>query len=309
MTAFLIAGQITPVNVALHDACRAGGVPARLLPLDTAARRAGVDDVVLARVDVRPTLDGIEPGLELLAELEARGVRVLNTAACLTATHDKLRTAEVLSAAGVPHPRTVSVVPRDDLPELDFGPPYVVKPRFGSWGQGVVLCDSQRSLKRALSRLRGCGWFERGGAVVQQFLPNDGVDLRLVVAGHAVVGAIKRRAAPGEWRTNIALGGSREPAAPNLQSVALAMAAAAAVEGDLIGVDVMPTPDGLAVLEVNGCVDFTPEYAPPGRDVYADAARSLLDRARARTAGVSALDSGGVGVLLPPSTGGAGVQG
>jgi RimK family alpha-L-glutamate ligase len=290
MRDFLIAGQITPINVALHDACRAGGVPARLLPLDIAARRAGVDDVVLARLDVRRTLDGIEPGLELLVELESRGVRVLNSAACLTAAHDKLRTAEALSAAGVPHPRTVPVVDREHLPELDFGPPYVVKPRFGSWGQGVLLCQSQRSLERALPRLRGLRWFEGGGAVVQQYLPNDGVDLRLVVAGDAVVGAIKRRAAPGEWRTNVALGGSREPAAPSLPSVALAMAAAAAVDGDLIGVDVLPTPDGLAVVELNGCVDFTHEYAAPGRDVYADAALNLSAKASARTVELAALE-------------------
>jgi RimK family alpha-L-glutamate ligase len=291
MTDLLIAGQITPVNVALHDACRRGGVPARLLPLDIAARRAGVDDAVLARVDVRPGLDGIEPGLELLADLERRGVRVLNTSACLTATHDKLRTAATLAAAGVPHPRTVPVAAREPLPDLDFAPPYVVKPRFGSWGQGVVLSGSRRSLERTLSRLHGLRWFERGGAVVQQYVPNDGVDLRLVVAGHAVVGAIMRRAAPGEWRTNITLGGSREPATPSLQSVALAMAAAAAVDGDLIGVDILPTPDGPVVLEINGCVDFTAEYGTPGRDVFVDAALSLADRANARTAALAAFES------------------
>jgi len=287
MTDFLIAGQITPMNVALHDACRAGDVPARLLPLDIAARRACVDDVLLARIDVCSTLDGIEPGVELLTQLEHAGVRVLNSAEALTAAHDKLVTAERLAAAGLPYPLTVSARP-GAAPELDFGPPYVVKPRFGSWGQGVLYCESQRSLKRTLSRLRGCGWFERGGAVVQQFLPNDGVDLRVVVAGGSVIGAIKRRAAPGEWRTNIALGGTRVPALPSMQAMVLAMGAAAAIGGDLVGVDLLPTPEGLAVVEINGCVDFTPEYAAPGRDIYADAVRQLLHRASARTMGLAA---------------------
>jgi RimK family alpha-L-glutamate ligase len=274
MTDFLIAGQITPMNVALHDACRDGGVPARLLPVDIAARRAEVDDVVLARIDVRPTLDGIEPGLDLLDELERRGVRVLNTAACLTATHDKLRTAETLTAARLPHPRTVPAASREHLPELDFGPPYVVKPRFGSWGQGVLMCESQRSLKRTLARLRGYGWFERGGAVVQQYVPNDGVDLRLVVAGGAVVGAIKRRAAPGEWRTNVALGARREPVHPPAAACALALTTAAALGGDLVGVDLLPTHDGGVVIEVNGAVDFTSAYSLD-EDVFEAASAAL----------------------------------
>jgi RimK family alpha-L-glutamate ligase len=272
----LIAGQVTPTNVALYDACSGGDVRTRLLPPDIAARRADVDDVVLARLDVLPTLDGIEQGLDALEALSERGVRVLNTSTFLSIAHDKYATSVALAAAALPHPRTTRAEP-GKAPDLDFDPPYVVKPRFGSWGQSLYRCETGRALRRTLERLRGWRWFERGGAVVQEYVPNDGVDLRVIVAGGKVIGAIKRRAAPGEWRTNVSLGASRTRAVPDLAAQALAVSAAAAVDGDLIGVDLAPTQDGVAILEIDGCPDFTPDYVAPSRDVYTEAMLNLLE--------------------------------
>ena len=63
-------------------------------------------DVVLGRLDVLPSVDGVEPGLEALRALEVRGVIVLNGPEALMRAHDKLLTAQVLAAAGLPHPET-----------------------------------------------------------------------------------------------------------------------------------------------------------------------------------------------------------
>jgi RimK family alpha-L-glutamate ligase len=293
-TNVLIAGEVTPTNVALHDACSGGGIRTRLLPPDIAARRADVDDIVLSRLDVLPTLDGIEQGLDALEALTARGVRVLNTPTFLSIAHDKLATSVALRSAGLPHPRTTGAG-HGNAPDLDFEPPYVVKPRFGSWGQSLYLCETGHALRRTLRRLSGWRWFEHGGAVVQEYVPNDGVDLRVIVAGGKVIGGITRRGAPGEWRTNVSLGGSRMRAVPSLQAQALAVRAAAAVDGDLIGVDLMPTRDGFAILEIDGCPDFTSDYVSPRRDVYADAMRDLLEWAdhRAHDVELDMSDSSG----------------
>ena len=112
----------------------------------------------------------------------------------------------MLARAGVPHPATAHV-PRRRRPR-SIVPPYVVKPRFGSWGRDVFRCESDAELERLLAVAGGRPWFRALGAVVQELVGAGGRDLRLVVAGGAVVGAIERVAQPGEWRTNVALGAS-----------------------------------------------------------------------------------------------------
>lgn len=272
--AVLIAGRLSPTNVALLRASRRLVGDAQLLPPTDVARRIAPGDVVLARLDVLPTLLGVEPGLDVLRRIESVGFPVANSGDALLVAHDKLATARVLTRAGVPHPSTVHVVPGG--PPVALEPPVVVKPRFGSWGRDVVRCDTRRALARTLRRLRGRPWFEVGGALVQELVPPCGHDLRLIVAGGVVVGAIRRCAPPGEWRTNVALGAERVAVIPDGSAVAMARAAAAASGLDLVGVDLLPTADGWVVIELNGCADFCDLYAPPSTDVFVDAMRHVF---------------------------------
>ena len=159
--------------------------------------------------------------------------------------------------------------------------PVVIKPRFGSWGRDVVLCASAGQFRLTLDRFRSRSWFRRQGALVQALVPPLGFDLRVVVAGGRIVGAIERVAARGEWRTSVALGGSRRrvPSVPPV-ACALALTAAAAVEADLVGVDLLPLPEGgYVVLELNGAVDFTSDYSLGGRDVLDEVADALCTEA------------------------------
>ncbi len=272
--ALLIAGRLTPPNVGLLDAARERNVQARLLPAEAAFRRARRNEIVLGRVDVRPTLDGIESGLEPLRRLEQAGFDVLNRADALLGAHDKLETATRLTRHGLPHPRTLHIPPHGAPPAYIV--PVVLKPRFGSWGADVVRCDSRRQLQRAFASLSKRPWFQRHGLLVQELLPPPSYDLRVLVACGEVVGAISRQPAPGEWRTNVALGGIRIPAIPSANAARIAVSAAAAIGADLVGVDLLPSPNGYVVLELNGCVDFTAEYSFPGRNVFDDAIGSLL---------------------------------
>jgi RimK family alpha-L-glutamate ligase len=223
-------------------------------------------DVALGRLDVLPTVDGVDDGLWSLGELAAAGVRVLNGPSALLAAHDKLLTARLLHGAGLPHPLTRLAVPSARPPRIDA--PVVVKPRFGSWGRGVVLCETGAALQAHLRELREEPWYRRHGALLQELVEPLGYDLRVLVAGGSVVGAIRRVAADGEWRTNIALGGHRERAVPPPEACALALQAAEAADIDLVGVDLLPTADGWTVVELNGAVDFTSDYSLD-RDVFA----------------------------------------
>ena len=269
----VVAHTPSSTNLALA-ACAWDGVPGELLSPREALLSLGRDDVALARLDVRRSLDGVEDGLWALERLIEAGVTVLNPPAALVRAHDKLLTARMLRRAGLPHPRTMLVERHSELPDVDF--PAVLKPRFGSWGADVELCRDRPELERALEQLACRLWFRATGGVVQELIPPLGHDLRLVVAGGRVVGAVKRVAADGEWRTNVALGARAVPAEPPPVAVRLALEAAAASGLDLAGVDLLPTgPGGFAVLELNGAVDFRPPYALGEADVYGEAIGAL----------------------------------
>ena len=260
-------------NLELAAAWRALGLDARLARPRELGSWLRPDDIALGRLDVLPTIDGVETGLLELLQLERRGFAVLNTAGALAAAHDKALTARLLARAGLPHPRTAVLRPGERVPPLE--PPVVVKPRHGSWGVDVFRCDTEEELHVRLSEIQARPWFRRRGALLQELVEPRGHDLRLVVAGGTVVGAVERIAAPGEWRTNVSLGGTRRATtAPPLACV-LGVAAAAAIHADLVGVDLLPTSDGYTVLELNGAVDFNAGYAAPGRDVFEDAAVAL----------------------------------
>jgi [lysine-biosynthesis-protein LysW]---L-2-aminoadipate ligase len=256
------------------------GIRMRLLAPEQAVTQLRRGDAALGRLDVLETLDGVDDGLWALGSLAARGIRTLNRAAALLAAHDKLLTARLLLRAGLPHPRTrllspdVGVYARSEsasadsdlahsaapLPELRL--PLVVKPRFGSWGRDVVRCDDVDRLRRHVRELESRPWYRAHGALVQELVPPQGSDLRIVVAGGSVVGAIERVAAPGEWRTNVALGGRRRPVDPPAFACMLAVEAATAAGADLVGVDLIQDEErGWVILELNGAVEFTREYA------------------------------------------------
>jgi [lysine-biosynthesis-protein LysW]--L-2-aminoadipate ligase len=231
--------------------------------------------VAIGRLDVSEQLDGIEAGLWELARLEGAGVKVLNRPRALVAAHDKLATSRALAEAGVRHPRTEHITAPMSLVSID--PPFVVKPRFGSWGRDVALCEDAAALRRHLAEVTHRRWFKSHGALVQELVPPRGEDLRLLVAGDTVVGAVRRIAAPGEWRTNVALGAIRQPVEPAPEACALAIAAARAIEADLVGVDLLPAPGGgHVVIELNGAVEFNERYAFDGGDVFARTLAALL---------------------------------
>ena len=269
----LVAHRRNETNLRLVEAAPPG-VDFEIVPPTGTLGLLGPGDAALARLDVLPSLDGIEPGIWEIGRLEADGVHVMNRLRALLATHDKLHTSRALHAAGLPHPRTAHMIAARATSPIE--PPVVVKPRFGSWGRDVTLCESQAELVTCLEELSTRSWFRRQGVLVQELIPPLGHDLRLVVAGGQVVGAVRRHAAEGEWRTNVALGAEREATAPPQAAREIAVAAAAAVEGDLVGVDLMPTRDGgWVVIELNGAVEFNDEYSLD-RDVFSAVVDALL---------------------------------
>jgi RimK family alpha-L-glutamate ligase len=280
----VVAHRRSETNDALAGTAASLGMPASVLSPRDALCTLQRGDVALGRLDVRETLAGMEDGETQLERLADAGVEVMNPAAALAAAHDKLLTARLLRRAGVPHPRTWHIA--EGAPAAAPELPLVLKPRFGSWGRDVILCRTADEVAAAIASVAQRPWFREHGVLAQELVEPFGWDLRVVVAGGRVVGSARRIAAKGEWRTNVALGGRSEPAAAPPLARKLALEAAKAVRGDLVGVDLLPTAAAYVVVEVNGAVDFRPSYGLGFGldDPYLDAVLSLLRVARGRLA-------------------------
>jgi [lysine-biosynthesis-protein LysW]--L-2-aminoadipate ligase len=267
-----IVGWPQETNLKLAAGWQELGIDVALLQPAAPTAALGPGDVAIGRLDVMPTLDGVEPGLDVLEALPGAGVHVLNRADALAVTHDKRATERALARWDLPRPRTWHV---EASASEDLEPPLVLKPRFGSWGRDVFRCRNDMELAGSLRELQTKPWFARRGAIAQELLPSGGFDLRIVVARDAVVGAAERVTRRGEWRTNISLGGTLRPARLSAEVCNLAVAAAAAVGADLVGVDLMPLKGGFLVIDLNGAVEFDNRYSLSGAGVYQLAARHM----------------------------------
>lgn len=212
-----------------------------------------------------PAGDRLEPvvlRMDVLARLAARGVAVVNSPRGLEAAIDKYLAAARLAAAGVPVPRCHAVQGRAAAERAwhDLGGDCVLKPIFGSRGRGVTrICEP--------------GGLDRPDAtaetifLLQEFVPHGGWDVRILTVGDRAF-AMRRRAAAGDWRTNISLGGLAEPFDPPPAWIDLAIRAARCLETEVAGVDLLPATDGrVLVLEVNGVPGWRALEEATGEDV------------------------------------------
>jgi RimK family alpha-L-glutamate ligase len=234
------------------------------LPISALAARVGLDegsrlasrgqalddfDCVLVRIIPRGSLEQIIFRVDALHLLAARGVRVVNPARAIERTVDKYFTSGLLAQAGLPTPRTIVCERADDAQQAfeALGGDVVVKPLFGSMGQGLVRVQDPDVAYRVFKALD----LAREVFYVQQALPHLGRDLRAFVLGGRVLAAMER---VGEgWRTNIARGATARAIRLTPQQESLCLKAAEVAGAEYAGVDLLPAADGCDyLLEVNG---------------------------------------------------------
>ncbi|WP_079087241.1 lysine biosynthesis protein LysX [Streptomyces scabiei] len=215
--------------------------------------------------------------------LTAAGVDVVNSADATEVCGDKWRTTVALEAAGVPTPRTaLALTPQAALAALDsIGYPALIKPLVGSWGRLVVRLADRAGAEGVLEYVAALPGPQSHLGYVQELIDKPGRDIRVIVVGGQVLGAVYRT---GEsLRTNVALGGQARPCEVTPEIGKLSLDAAAAVGADIAGVDLIEDRDGrLLVLEVNHRVEFTGfQSALANRvDVADRVVGHLLDRVR-----------------------------
>jgi [lysine-biosynthesis-protein LysW]--L-2-aminoadipate ligase len=190
--------------------------------------------------------------------LAAAGVTVVNTAEATEVCGDKWRTTQALEAAGLPTPRTaLALTSQAALDALDaIGYPALIKPLVGSWGRLVVPLRDRATAEAVLEYAAALPGPQSHLAYVQELIDKPGRDIRAIVVGGEVLGAVYRT---GEsLRTNVALGGQTRPCEVSPEIAKFSIDAAAAVGADVAGVDLIEDRDGrLLVLEVNHRVEFS----------------------------------------------------
>ena len=245
----------------------AAGVEAEPAPL------AGFD-AALVRTVPAGSLEQIIFRMDVLHAAAANGLRVLNPPRAVETCVDKYLTNVRLAAAGLPTPPT-HVSQRAEDAQLAFerlGGDVVIKPVFGSEGRGMQRISDRELAWRTFRVL------EQTGQLIyqQRFVRHPGYDYRVFVIGGEVRAAMKRTSA-GDWRTNVAQGGTTERAELSDNAVSLALRAAEAVGCPVAGVDLLPGPDGeLYVIEVNAVPGWRALAATCGIDVAVEVVRYLV---------------------------------
>jgi ribosomal protein S6--L-glutamate ligase len=225
------------------------------------------DGVLFRRIDQRKSFDF---QMVVLREWERQVAVAINRVEPMLMALDKLAVYIKLKEAGIPVPATI-VVPdlRTAEQKVRAEGLVVAKPLYGSLGEGVELWRPTEKLARVISDYLA----EYGVVMLQEFVPSGGRDVRVFVIGDQAVAACTRRATEGEWRTNVAQGGTPDPIAVTPEMEKLAVGAVKAVGLDYSGVDLIEGPSGWKVLEVNG----SPSFDGLSRATGVDIARLILE--------------------------------
>ncbi len=205
--------------------------------------------------------------------LHASAIPVFNPPRALETCVDKFLTTSRLGEAGLPVPRTICTQTAPDamLAYADLGGDVVVKPIFGSEGRGMVRLTDPEVAWRTFHAIEQTG----GVLYLQEFIHHPGWDLRVFVLGDRVLASMKRFG-HGDWRTNVARGGTTEPCelAPAQQK--LALDAARATGALIAGVDLMCDQSGRwVVIEVNAVPGWKALAATCRIDVAAEIIRFI----------------------------------
>jgi len=218
------------------------------------------------------------------------GVPTVNTFEVANTCGDKLLTTAALAKAGVPVPRTrIAYTPESALEAIeDLGYPVVLKPAIGSWGRLLSKVNDRDAAEALLEHKVTLGSFHHGAFYIQEYVEKQGRDIRSFVVGDETICAIYRDSP--HWITNTARGATASncPVTPELD--AMSRAAAEAVGGGVVAVDLFETPEGLQVNEVNYTMEFRNSIDTTGVNIPAKIVDYTLDVARsAREAKLAAV--------------------
>ena len=203
------------------------------------------------------------------AALEGLGAHIINSLRTATVCGNKLFAHMELQKAGIKTPNAFSAFSEESaIAALDnLGYPAVIKPTIGSWGRLIALLRDRDAANAVIEDrehmfpLYQVYYFE-------ELVSRPPRDIRAIVIGDTVVAAIYRYSGPGEWKTNMALGGHAETCPVTNELEDICIKATKAMEGQIVGVDLMESREhGLIVHEINNTTEFRNTVRVTGVDI------------------------------------------
>jgi len=204
-------------------------------------------DAVIPRIGASVTFYGTA----VVRQFEMMKVFTAIESQALLRSRDKLRSLQILSRAGLGLPKTVFTNYSRNVKEIVQavgGAPVVVKLLEGTQGLGVVLAETDNAAESVIDAFNGL----KVRVIVQEFIEEaKGADIRAFVVDGVVVGAMKRQAKKGEFRSNLHRGGTAEVIELTEEEENAALKAARVMGLGICGVDMLQSKNGPLILEVN----------------------------------------------------------
>ena len=163
--------------------------------------------------------------------------------------HDKFLTQLVLQKHNIPMPDSYLSPTIDAAKKIlrKANYPIIIKLPKGTGGKGVMFSDS---FPAASSMLDAIGEL-KVQVVIQEYVETNSTDTRAIVIGDKVVASYQRKAANGEKRANIHMGGVGIKCILDGKTKKVAVKTAKALKSDICAVDILETPLGPFVIEAN----------------------------------------------------------
>lgn len=197
-------------------------------------------------------------GCAIVRQFEMQGVWTASSSIAITRARDKLRSAQILTKAGVDTPKTLVSRNTTDIDDLldQIGLPVIIKLATSTHGNGVVLADTK---KAARSALQAFYLYNEDGTniLLQEYIEESaGTDIRAFVVGGKVVASMQRQSLDDDFRSNLHKGGGAKVIKLTEEERKMAVKAAKAMGLHIAGVDLMRSTRGPLVLEVNASPGF-----------------------------------------------------
>ena len=204
-------------------------------------------DVLLIRPIGRGSLEEIVFRMDMLYRLQRLGLYVINPPEAIEHCVDKYDLLAILEENGIPVPRTaVTENINEALKAFDeLGGDVVVKPIFGSRGIGSTRVKDPEIASTVFRAIT----FYHGVVYLQEFVHHGVSDIRAFVVGDHVVAAMRRVA--NSWKTNYSQGALPKPIRLDKTMEDIAVKSAKLIECKIAGVDILESPSGPLVVEVN----------------------------------------------------------